>query len=75
MRNIDAVQNKDDGFALFESDRIWLVGKSLGDDFNSPGGLRVAYRYAPGEKNECQEYYGFGRHLFRFSSCKLKIET
>jgi len=37
VRNIDAVQNKDDGFPLLESDRIWLVGKSLGDDFNTPG--------------------------------------
>jgi hypothetical protein len=40
VRNIDAVQNKDDRFPLLESDGIWLVGKSLGDDFNSPGGLR-----------------------------------
>ena len=37
VRNIDAVQNEDDGFPLLESDRIWLVGKSLGDDFNTPG--------------------------------------
>jgi hypothetical protein len=37
MRNIDAVHNKDDRLPLLESDRIWLVGKSLGDDFNSPG--------------------------------------
>jgi hypothetical protein len=50
---IDAVQNNDDRFPLLGSDRIWLVGKSLGDDFNPPGLLRVAYRYAPGEKYCC----------------------
>ena len=37
VRNIDAVQYKDNGFPLLESDRIWIVGKSLGNDFNSLG--------------------------------------
>lgn len=37
VRDIDAAQNKDDRFSLLESDRIWIVGKSLGDDFNSLG--------------------------------------
>ncbi len=37
VRDIDAAQNKDDRFSLLESDRIWIVCKSLGDDFNSLG--------------------------------------
>jgi len=37
VRDIDAVQNKDDRFPFLEGDRIWLVGKSLGGDFNTPG--------------------------------------
>ena len=37
VRYIDAVENKDDRFPFLKSDHIWLVGKSLGDDFNSPG--------------------------------------
>lgn len=37
VRNIYAVQNKDNRFSLLQSDRIWIVRKSLGDDFNSLG--------------------------------------
>ena len=37
VRDINAVQNKDDRFAPLEGDRIGIVSKSLGDDLNSFG--------------------------------------
>lgn len=35
--HIHTAQNKDDRFPLFETDGIWIVSKSLGDDFDSLG--------------------------------------
>ena len=35
VRNVDAVQSKDDRFSLLESDRIGIIGKFFGNDFNS----------------------------------------
>jgi len=37
MGYIDAMQHQDNWFASLESDRVWVVGKSLGSDFNSTG--------------------------------------
>jgi hypothetical protein len=37
MGDINAMQHQDNRFASLESDHVWVVGKSLRDDFNSPG--------------------------------------
>jgi len=42
MRDIDAVHHQHNGFASFERDHIWFVGKSLRGDFNSPGSVGTA---------------------------------
>ena len=42
VRDIDTVHHQHNGFALLESDRIWFVGKSLCNDFNSAGCLGMA---------------------------------
>jgi len=37
MGDINAMQHQDNRFASLESDRLWVVGKSLRGDLNSPG--------------------------------------
>ena len=37
MGNINAMQHQDNRFASLETDRLWVVGKSLRGDLNSPG--------------------------------------
>jgi len=42
VRDIHAVHHQHNGFASFERDHIWFVGKSLRGDFNSPGSVGTA---------------------------------
>jgi hypothetical protein len=35
--DIDAAQHQDNWLTFLKSDYVWVVGKSLGDNLNSPG--------------------------------------
>jgi hypothetical protein len=37
VRDIAAAQHQDNWLTFLKSDYVWVVGKSLGDNLNSPG--------------------------------------
>lgn len=57
VRDIAAVHHQHNGFASFECDHIWFVGKSLRGDFNSPGCLRTARAGGCEQRHSRKENY------------------
>jgi hypothetical protein len=55
VRDIDAVHRQDDRLTFLQSDQVWVVRESLGDDFDSPGLFGTARRQGPDKKYSWQE--------------------
>jgi len=59
VRDIDTVHHQHNGFSFLESNHIWVVGKSLRNDFNSPGCLGMARVCDCEQRHRRKERYWF----------------